>query len=145
MSLPDLPPCGPPPSSARPAVSSTLTCPTPAEYGELQRDHPVTFLADPTAGSLACRADQGSVDLTPAQAQMYLSLLFLRRLTFDQPLPWTSSTVYGWLRGLHLQTIVDVDTQSSYYSARTIHLFLSPSYVPREAPMTVDQTRFEGS
>lgn len=138
-----LPPCGPAPSP-RPSVTTTIPCPTPAEFDELQRNHPVVHLTDPSAGTLRCRADQGSVDLTPDQAHMYLSLLFLRRLTFDRPLPWTSVSVWDWLRSLQLRTVVDVGTRNAYYSGGTIHVFLHPPYTPPPWPLTVDRSEFEG-
>lgn len=75
-----------------------LACPTPAEIQEIREDIPVAVGGDVSAGVLACRESDGSVDLTVVQNLIYQSLLFLRRVRFDRPLPWTSLPVYDWLR-----------------------------------------------
>ena len=77
-----------------------LPCPTPAETEELRREIPVVVLGDVSAGVLACRASEGSVDLTVVQNNVYQSLLFLKRLRLDRPLPWTDLSVYDWLRSV---------------------------------------------
>jgi hypothetical protein len=77
-----------------------LACPTPAEIDELRREIPVVVIGDVSAGVLACRASEGSVDLTVVQNNVYQSLLFLKRLTFDRPLPWTDRSAYDWLRSV---------------------------------------------
>ncbi len=73
-------------------------CPTAAEVAQVQREIPVRVQSDATEGVVECRAEDGSVDLTPARAAMYRGLLFMRRVRFDAPLPWTSQTLYDWLR-----------------------------------------------
>ena len=77
-----------------------LPCPTPAEMDELRREMPVVFIGDVSAGVLACRASEGSVDLTVVQNNVYQSLLFLKRLQFSRPLPWTELSAYDWLRSV---------------------------------------------
>lgn len=73
-----------------------LPCPIRAEIEELEI--PVRAIGDVSAGVLACRERDGSVDLTVVQNQVYQALLFLRRLRFDRPLPWTDMPVYDWVR-----------------------------------------------
>ena len=77
-----------------------LPCPLPADIDEIRREIPVVVLGDVSAGVLACRASEGSVDLTVVQNNVYQSLLFLKRLRFDRPLPWTDRSVYDWLRSV---------------------------------------------
>lgn len=54
------------------------------------------FLDDPTAGTLVCRAAEGSADLTRLQERAFQSLLLMKNLTFDTPLPWTSQSLWEW-------------------------------------------------
>jgi hypothetical protein len=72
-------------------------CPTPAEVAASDRDLMITFENDPTTGRIECTAAQSSRDLTLLQAQVYRVLNVARRLTFDAPLPWTSSSLYQWI------------------------------------------------
>ena len=60
-----------------------LPCPTRAEVEEINREIPVKVNSDVSAGVLACRARDGSVDLTVVQNNIYQSLLFLRRVRID--------------------------------------------------------------
>lgn len=87
-------------STARLAIPDLpeLPCPTPGEIEEIQAEIPVTVNSDVSAGVLACRASDGSVDLTVVENLVYQTLLFLRRVRFDRPLPWTNQPVYDWLR-----------------------------------------------
>jgi hypothetical protein len=75
-----------------------LPCPTREEIDEIRRDIPVQVNGDVSAGVLACRERDGSVDLTVVENNVYQSLLFLRRMRFDRPLPWTDKPVYDWVR-----------------------------------------------
>jgi hypothetical protein len=75
-----------------------LPCPTRAEVDEIRRDIRVAVSADVSAGILACHERDGSVDLTVVENQVYQSLLFLRRMRFDRPLPWTNQPIYDWVR-----------------------------------------------
>jgi hypothetical protein len=75
-----------------------LPCPTRAEVDEIQRQVPVAVGSDVSAGVLACRERDGSVDLTVVENNMYQSLLFLRRMRFDRPLPWTNKPIFDWVR-----------------------------------------------
>jgi hypothetical protein len=99
-------------------------CPTPAEVAAIDRDLVLTFDSDPTAGRTTCTAAQSSRDLTLLQAQVYRSLNVMRRLTFDAPLPWTSSSVYQWMissiRGIRLRG--DIGTSFCCDPAGTIDI-----------------------
>lgn len=75
-----------------------LPCPTRAEIEEIRRDIPVTVNSDVSAGVFACRERDGSMDLTVVDNQIYQALLFLRRVRFDRPLPWTDRPLYDWVR-----------------------------------------------
>jgi hypothetical protein len=78
--------------------SPELACPTPEEVQAIRADLPVRINGDVSAGVLACREQEGSVDLTVVENNVYQSLLFLRRMRFDRPLPWTTLPVYDWVR-----------------------------------------------
>ena len=75
-----------------------LPCPTRAEIEEIRREVPVQIISDVSAGVLVCRERDGSTDLTVIEHNIYQSLLFLRRMQFDRPLPWTDLPVYEWVR-----------------------------------------------
>src|SRR5262249_14841717 len=75
-----------------------LACPTREEIASVDRDLRLSFEVDPTAGEpLACRAADGSRDLSPLKKRVYNALLLMRTLQFDQPLPWTKDSIYTWL------------------------------------------------
>jgi hypothetical protein len=74
-------------------------CPTAGEINAINKDLSMQFESDPTAGTLACKASDGSVDLTPMQKRAYLSVLIMQELQFTQPLPWTSKSLYAWFTG----------------------------------------------
>ncbi len=107
-------PCDEPWSTGPDPVLPENRCPTAAEVAQIQEEVPVTVQSDATAGTLACRAAEGSVDLTPAQASMFRGLLFMRRVRFDAPLPWTTQTLYDWLRGSIPAGVVVIATGNSY-------------------------------
>jgi hypothetical protein len=70
------------------------------------------FEADPTKGSFVCTTAAGSANLTLLQRRVYQTLQVARRLTFSKPLPWTSKSLYDWLRGaikaFRLRSDIDV-------------------------------------
>jgi hypothetical protein len=93
-------PPGPPipPSPAMEDADAILArCPTPEEVAAVDRDLLLLFDYDVTAGHIVCSAAESSRDLTLLQAQTYRVLTVTRRLTFTEPLPWTSESLYGWL------------------------------------------------
>lgn len=137
-----LPSCGPPPPHVVPL--EPLPCPSRAEVQQLQRDVPVTFDDDTASGGLVCQAAEGSVDLTYVRASFYQGLLFLSRLSFDRPLPWTSESVYGWLRSLGLRIVVSAGTSNPYYERGTAHFFYDPDKYASSSMIMIDGTPFEG-
>jgi hypothetical protein len=93
-------PCDRSPTRLDPPDLPDLPCPSPAEFEEVQQAVPVRVDSDVSRGTdgLACRAADGSVDLSVVENHVYQSLLFLRRVQFDRPLPWTSRPVFEWVR-----------------------------------------------
>ena len=92
-------PCDEPFSTGpEPIVPEGDYCPTPAEVEAIHHQIPIVVAADATAGTLACRAADGSVDLTPAVAAMVRGLMFMKRVRFDAPLPFTPKPLYDWVR-----------------------------------------------
>jgi hypothetical protein len=76
-----------------------VPCPTRHELDLVDSEIPIYFEDDASAGRLACLAADGSRDLTPIQKNAYETLLFMRRVSFDAPLPWTDKSLYEWFRG----------------------------------------------
>ena len=73
-------------------------CPSEEEIARIDADLKLEFDTDPTKDQpLACRAAQGSRDLTPLQKRTYNTLLVMRELQFTQSLPWTDKQLYAWL------------------------------------------------
>ena len=81
-------------------------CPPAAAIHEIDAELTLQFLADPAPGVLVCRADDGSADLTSLQERIYQALYLMKRLEFDQPLPWTRESLWRWFvtaaRGVRL-------------------------------------------
>jgi hypothetical protein len=92
-------PAAPSPPATEDATAILARCPTPAEVAAADRDVVLSFDYDPTVGRAVCSAAQSSRDLTLLQAQTYRALTIMRRMTFDAPLPWTSSSLYAWMAG----------------------------------------------
>src|SRR3990170_3885138 len=121
------PPSSEPPSEVPSPLAPALTvdsflvrCPTAAEVASIDAQVDLTFarfVAFPTAtimpdGSmtfgqmiygprdpLVCLHEDGSADLDALQLRAYQSLLVMRQLDFDEPLPWTSQSLYDWFVG----------------------------------------------
>lgn len=79
-----------------PLLDITWPCPPASAIREIDAEVTLLFLEDPTAGTLVCRAADGSVDLTRLQERAYQTLYLLKRLEFDAPLPWTDKSLWGW-------------------------------------------------
>ncbi len=111
-------------SYASPPPLPDLPCPTPAEVAEIRRDFQIRVDSDVSAGHLACRAIDGSVDLTVVQENIYQALLFFRRVRFDRPLPWTPLSIYDWARNATSNGIVIESSGNSHAAlgGRQIHL-----------------------
>jgi hypothetical protein len=142
-SVPSLPSCGASPPRIRPV--EVQPCPTPEEYTQLRREVSVTFVADPTRGTLVCRADQGSVDLSTIEASYLIALSFLKQLEFDRPLPWTTKSVYDWIRGTVAGIYISVGSPSRAFARdRSVFVFYPPDYAASDQPRTLESIEFEG-
>jgi hypothetical protein len=95
------------PPSPTPAPSPTLPvdpsldaalarCPTAREIDFIDSRLVMLFIDDPTAPDLVCRARDGSADLTLLEERGYQAVLTLRRIKFDEPLPWTDRGLFNW-------------------------------------------------
>lgn len=85
---------------AGPTIDDLITkCPPAAEIVAIRDDFTLSFEGDPTAGALACRAADGSADLTRLQERAIQALRAMKALSFARPLPWTSRGLYDWLKG----------------------------------------------
>ncbi len=71
-------------------------CPTAKEIAALLADLKITFEVGPTRGTLACKESEGSRDLTPLQKRAYQSIMIMKAIDFDSPLPWTDKNLYQW-------------------------------------------------
>jgi hypothetical protein len=71
-------------------------CPTAKEITALLADISITLEVDPTRGTLACKESEGSLDLSPLQKRAYQSVLIMKAIRFDTPLPWTDKELYRW-------------------------------------------------
>jgi hypothetical protein len=90
----------PPPTDLAPVDVFLATCPTHAQIDAIDKDLQLRFDADPTKDEpLACTNAGGSRSLSPMKKRVYNTLLLMKRLQFDQPLPWTDQPLYTWLTG----------------------------------------------
>jgi formylglycine-generating enzyme required for sulfatase activity len=129
-----------------------LRCPTAAEIADVKTHLNLTFLADPTTGTLACTAAAGSADLDPLQKRAYQTIIIMKYLKFDQPLPWTDKQLYDWfstnVRGItyeyHTNVANGVTSDYNYsYCCDTggiIHINLHPNNVMLTTNLWVDGT-----
>lgn len=107
-------PCDSSTTRLEPADLPELPCPTPAEIELVRQEVPVWINNDVSRGVLVCREQDGSADLTAVENNVYQSLLFLRRMRFDRPVPWTAGTVYDWVRRTIPAGIVVESSGNSY-------------------------------
>ncbi len=122
------PPPAPTQTPAPPNVQDLIDrCPSPQEIASVDADIRLSFEYDPTAGTLVCRAADGSTDLTRLQLRAYQVLLVMQRLQFDQPLPWTDKTLYAWftssIKGIRFRN--DIQYSSCCNPANTVNLVTS--------------------
>ena len=93
------------------ASEFVLTCPTPDEVEDIDRDLELVFIDDPTAGwPLACAAEEGSVDLSVLQMGAYQTLRLMKAVDFAEPLPWTTLSLYDWF--VTVVSTVDFDANA---------------------------------
>jgi hypothetical protein len=108
--------CTPPtqPSSFEPSPVGVVPCPTAGELATVDAEVSVAFEGDVGRGSLVCRSVDGSRDLTQVQKNVYSTLLFMKAVRFDAPLPWTSDSLYDWFR-LNVQGVrIRTDTRYDF-------------------------------
>jgi hypothetical protein len=128
------------PAPARPSARVELppgpaACPTAAAIAGL--GIPVSFEGDIGGSTLVCRAADGSLDLNVVQKNVYNALLFMQRVEFDTPLPWTDKTLWEWFRsavwGVRIRT--DIETHLCCAPFRVINLLgtiITDSTLPAE-------------
>jgi endonuclease YncB( thermonuclease family) len=94
--------------------------PTAGDLYEIDMAFKLVFEHDPTAGQYS----GGS--LTPLQKRTYKVLQFMRLLSFSEPLPWTTMSLYGWfynsVREIHFE-----DIEVSYFEDGVIHVATKPN------------------
>jgi hypothetical protein len=104
-----------------------MPCPTADEVATVRREIEITF-KDPPWSPVVCRAGQGpGEELTYYEERLYSSLLFMRNVRFDAPLPWTTLSLYEWFR----QAIQGIVIEAGDYSyccnpPKVIHISLQP-------------------
>ena len=132
----NLPLCASEPRDARP--SERLPCPSRAEIDQINQDISITFNNDTTAGSLVCRQQDGSADLSYLQALTFMQIAYMRRMAFTRPLPWTSESLYDWFRAAIRGVIVETGTGPSYCCSpsKVIHIAYSPTISSDPTPLT---------
>jgi hypothetical protein len=75
-------------------------CPTKQDIASIDKDLKLSFESDDTAREPpACTAESGSTRLSPMRKRVYNTLLLMRQLQFDRPLPWTTQPLYRWFVG----------------------------------------------
>lgn len=95
------------------------------------------FSSGSTAGTLVCRAADGSRDLTREQERAYQALSLIRRLKFDAPLPWTTESLWAWFTA-RVHRIEYVTGQISYFgSGGTIYAAVPSTAAPPGFPTDV--------
>ncbi len=98
--LKTLPTLSTPTPTAAPTIDALFArCPTAAEIAEVSQAVTLAFETDPTAGTLVCKASDGSADLTALKKRAYQSILIMKHLSFDAPLPWTNKNLFNWFAG----------------------------------------------
>jgi len=91
--------CQPAPASAFTIADLAGTCPSAQEVAAFRAALDLRFESDASAGTLVCRAAEGSADLTRLQERTYQVLRLMQFLPFDTPLPWTAKSLYDWFTG----------------------------------------------
>jgi hypothetical protein len=89
------------PRPVAPPAPSTLAeffarCPTAQEVDFVRASFTLSFKGDPTTGTLACTKAAGSADLTLLEKRAYQTVMTMRYIEFDAPLPWTEKALFDW-------------------------------------------------
>jgi len=96
--------------------------PTEGDIMEIDMAFKLVFDYDPTAG----QSSGGS--LTPLQKRVYKVLQFMRLLSFNEPLPWTGLSLYGWFyTSVATKEIHFEDIDVSYFKDGVIHISARPN------------------
>jgi len=83
-----------------PADRALARCPSKADIASIDKDLKLLFEWDSTSREPpACTAAAGSVNLSPMRKRVYNTLLLMRQIEFDRPLPWTTQPLYRWFVG----------------------------------------------
>ena len=118
----------PTPPNLAPVDLFLMKCPSRDELNAVDADLHLAFEADPTrTGPLACTAAAGSRDLSPMKKRVYNTLLLMKQIQFDQPLPWTRAPLYRWfvetVKGIRFRA--DLTNSSCCDPPRTIGIAVS--------------------
>jgi hypothetical protein len=115
----------PVPEDLAPADHFLSKCPTREQVRSVDGDLRLQFESDPTGDEpLACTTAAGSRDLSPMKKRVYNTLLLMKQLEFDRPLPWTRQPLYRWfidtVDGIRFRS--DIRNSSCCQPARTISM-----------------------
>jgi uncharacterized protein (TIGR03437 family) len=129
LAIVDLPSCTTPVLPAVTVDDLNASCPSAEEIASFNADLNITFEGDPTAGTLVCRAADGSADLTRLKERTYQALRIMHQLSFDTPLPWTTKSLYDWLTGTirGIRNRTDISNSFCCDPANTINIATSHS------------------
>ena len=86
--------CSPAPAFTADDLYSS--CPSPEEVAAIDSRLSLSYEPDPSAGTLVCRAAEGSVDLSRVQERTYQAFRAMQSIPFQSQLPWTDKSLYDW-------------------------------------------------
>lgn len=86
-------------SSTAPVDRFLAECPSASALDALDSDLAITFEFDQAGTPLACQDAAGSRDLTLFEKRFYNTVLLMKELRFNQPLPWSGKALYAWFVG----------------------------------------------
>jgi hypothetical protein len=102
-----------------------MPCPTADEVATVRREIDITF-KDVPESPVVCGAGAGK-ELTYYEERLYSSLLFMRNVHFDAPLPWTTLSLYDWFRQAIRGIVIEPGDYSYCCSpSKVIHIAIAP-------------------
>jgi uncharacterized protein (TIGR03437 family) len=124
LAIIDAPSCATPTLPFVTVDDLNASCPLADEIAAINADLNITFEGDPTAGTLVCRAADGSADLTLFKERTYQALRVLHQLSFDTQLPWTTKSLYDWMTGTikGIRSRTDISNSFCCDPANTINI-----------------------
>ena len=132
-----LPTCGPPPPPA--ALSDVLPCPSSNEIAEINQEIPIRLPAEVLSGRVFCGNGTDAPRLTAIQTSIYQALVFLKRLRFTRPLPWTHDAVYDWFRRVVRELVVEVSaTDISHNAGGAVFIVFRTAEIQRASNSLAD-------